>query len=68
MKSTTKQYNDLEGIDPNCIKFTNCDGNPIPIFFLEKDDTLTLTICGTEKTPIPKKVIYKLENNVLKLG
>lgn len=62
---TIKNYDKLEGVHVKDIPFTDCDGNPDPIY-LEKYDTVTVTVCGTAKTPCPKRVTYSNAHGILK--
>lgn len=67
MKTITspKNYDKLKGLNVKDIPFTDCEENPAPIY-LEKHDTLTVTVCGTSKTPCPKRATYSNTNGVLK--
>lgn len=61
-----KSYDEFENIHVNSIPFTDCKGKRIEPIFLEKNDLVTVTVCGTEKTPCPKRATYSNANSILK--
>ena len=61
-----KHHDKLQGLNVEDIEFTDCEGNEIEPIYLEKHDTITVTVCGTGKTPCPKKATYSNTNGILK--